>query len=75
MVRLETEQEILQSKRRYLTIDHLNMETEGAQVMDNNNNKAIRASRFVLAYQRVQEHQYITKLAEEERKNVQIIDL
>nr|GEU84700.1 hypothetical protein [Tanacetum cinerariifolium] len=30
--------------------------------------KAIRASRFVPAYQRAQEHQYITKLAEEERK-------
>ncbi|GJR10312.1 U11/U12 small nuclear ribonucleoprotein 48 kDa protein [Tanacetum coccineum] len=30
--------------------------------------KAIRASQFVPAYQRVQEHQYITKVAEEERK-------
>ncbi|PWA68138.1 Actin-binding FH2 [Artemisia annua] len=30
--------------------------------------KAARASRFVPAYQRVQEHQYITKMADEERK-------
>nr|GEW71623.1 U11/U12 small nuclear ribonucleoprotein 48 kDa protein [Tanacetum cinerariifolium] len=44
------------------------MENDGAQVMDNNNNKSIHVSRFVLAYQRVQEHQYITKLAEAGRK-------
>ncbi|KAI7733495.1 hypothetical protein M8C21_023793 [Ambrosia artemisiifolia] len=31
--------------------------------------KAIRASRFVPAYQRVQEHEYISKAADEERKN------
>ncbi|XP_076906938.1 U11/U12 small nuclear ribonucleoprotein 48 kDa protein-like [Bidens hawaiensis] len=30
--------------------------------------KAIRASRFVPAYQRVQEHEYISKVADEERK-------
>nr|GEU94409.1 hypothetical protein [Tanacetum cinerariifolium] len=37
---------ITQSEGRYLTIDR----PDGAQVMDNNNNKAICASQFVLAY-------------------------
>ncbi|GKB60309.1 hypothetical protein Tco_0916495 [Tanacetum coccineum] len=73
LVGLDIEEEILQSERRYLMMARPNMENDGAQVMNNNNNKAIRASRFVPAYQSMQEHQYITNLAEAERMSAEKI--